>query len=271
METKTKWFIGIGSALVLGITAFATKDLWMPKKASLTDPKSNPDGTNNANEILSQGSATERQFQKLADTAKSIGSDMFEGATASQLLTMRNSFTTKLSYKEADRLIALLNKRPSTWSVDEKIDYATLSNKIRIARPSTSQGQSQYSPSSMKPERLTYDVLSDTEYNSKIPVLDSWRSHLIEQQKKGVAGWFQKNVPSAKDFYKKFLPIKLVDLKQYTALAMVDKEKRTLKDEQVLSNLRDKYDYVFKGNVKIYSFDGILVDSELPNSNLINM
>ena len=39
MKPRTKWIIGISSAIALGITAFATKKYWIPlfKKKSLTN------------------------------------------------------------------------------------------------------------------------------------------------------------------------------------------------------------------------------------------
>ena len=265
MKIGYKILIGSGVALTIGGIAYFTRDSWMPKKDS-GSKKSNPDGSNNANEIMSHGSATNNQFEMIADTAKAVGSDLFETTSASQLSSMRNTFTSKLSYNEGEKLNALLKKKASDWSVSDKIDFDTLLKKWKGTRPTVTTNPVAPTPKVVPPP---YDILADTDYDIKASVLDIWRDSLLQKEKKGLAGLFQKNVPEKKGFYKKFMPLALADMKSYSSAQAKDKNDRSVKEETVLYNIRKKYPHVFNGVTKIYSFDG--TSSELANADLITL
>ncbi len=269
MEQSTKIFIAVGVLVLIGggATAYAMS---VPKKRGEND-LSNPDGTNNANSIIALGNATNEQFEILAKIADKVGSDIFAGSSASQLSSMRTAFTQRLTYKEAQLLTSLLNKKSSDWSVDDRIQFASILKKWR-GTPVTPNVTTPTDPKKTAPSVPAYDLLSDPDYDKKILFLDIWRNDLLSKQKKGLGGLFQKNIPAKNSFDKKFLPMSLADIKLYSGLQMTEKKNRTLKEETVMTNIRKKYPKVFTGVTQIYSFDGSTMEyPDLPNAEKINM
>jgi len=253
MKTGVK--IAIGVASVLGLTAIFVA---IASKAKAKAPETG----GNAKEILSSGSAIPDQFDEVYKIAQATGSNMFASMTGDQLQKANSTFTANLTYRDATSLISLLNKPSASWSASEKILFDTLtkkwkgpeSPKVVVPNVPAIVLASTTSPS--------YDVLADSDYDAKVSVLDVWRNDLLQKQKGGFLGIFQKNVPDKNDFNKKFLPISLSDIKQYSSLQM--KKDRNVKEDTIMGNVRAKYPNIFKGiQNKIYSITG-----EIANDNL---
>lgn len=260
---------GIGAIAAISIAASKKSDKSTNSTGYL--PPVSPDGsTSNTGNM-----ATNEQFQMLFDEATRLSSDMFENLPASQLSAMRSSFTKKLTAAEANLLLYALRKKESDWTVSEKITVDTILKKWKnAASPAPKPLPSVTTNPTMPPAKTNapaYDILSDKDYDQKIPVLTNWRDALIAKSKKGLAGLFEKNIPSKMTFEKKFLPMSLSDLRTYVPLQLIDKKDRSVKDEAVMTSIRKKYPKVFTGITKIYSFSGVEEPNELANGDLINM
>lgn len=260
---------GIGAVVGLSIAATKKSDKSTSSKGDL--PPAEP----NSSTSDGIGMATNDQFQTVYDEAKRISSDMFENLSASQLSAMRSSFTKKLTSAEANMLIYALGKKESDWSVSEKIMVDTILKKWKNTSAMTPRPLPNVTTNpTLPPVKTTtpsYDILSDKEYDQKIPVLTNWRDALLAKSKKGLAGLFEKNIPSKMAFEKKFLPMSLSDLKTYVPLQLTEKKDRTVKDEAIMTSIRKKYPKVFTGITKIYSFSGVEEPNDLANGDLINM
>ena len=248
---KTGYKIAIGVASVLGLAGVI---IAIASKAKAKTPTGG-----NARDILSSGSAISDQFDEIYRIAQNTGSNMFGSMSGDQLQKANSTFTSNLTYRDASALISLLNKPSSTWTASDKILFETLTKKWKGPD----------APKIVVPNVIvasvpvaTYDILADKDYDAKIIVLDGWRNYLLERQKGGFLGLFQKNVPDKNDFDKKFLPISLPEIKQYVSLHM--KKDRNVKDDTIMFNIRSKYPVIFKGiKNKIYSLTGEIANSHL--------
>ena len=253
MNTSTKIIIGVASAI--GLTAIIIAISSAAKAKS-----SKPDGTNNAKEILSNGSAIPDQFDEIYRMSQTVGSNLFTNMNGTQLANASSTFEKNLTYKEATSLISLLNKPSGSWSASEKILFDSLTKKWKGPDAPKVVVPNKVIPEALKPA-YHYDILTDKDFDAKIPVLSSWRNALLEKQKNGLAGLFQKNIPDVNAFNKKFLPIALADIKQYVSLQT--KEGRDIKEETIMSSIRKKYPTVFSGVTKIYSLTGEIANDSL--------
>ena len=112
MENRTRnLLIGV-FVLGLGITAFATRKYWMPKKSS-----------------KKKGMATSNQFDDFYKNINAIGSDMFEGSSAQKLADLKNKFLKNLTKEDADKLIDIAKTKEKDWSASQKINFPVLFKK----------------------------------------------------------------------------------------------------------------------------------------------
>lgn len=254
MNTSTKIIIAVASAL--GLTAII-----IAISSSAKAKSTKPDGTNNAKDILSKGAAISDQFDEIYQIAQKVGSDMFTNSNPTQLERTRSAFESNLTYNDANNLILLLNKPSSTWSASEKIMFDTLTKKWKGPDAPKVVVPNKVIPPTAK--SVPYDILTDKDFDEKISVLSSWRNALLEKQKKGISGLFQKNIPNENAFNKKFLPISLADIKQYVSLQIKDAKDRDIKGDTIMANIRKKYPTIFNGITKIYSLTGEIANERL--------
>lgn len=201
MKTKTKWIIGI-SAVVLGITAFATRKKWMPKKDEADSPSEKP---------MSEGDST----------TKSMG---------------EQSTSPKFRIK-----------------IPTKVTMSPTFASKGIAPKTSSQ----------------YDVLADKDYDSKMIALAEWRKRMIPSG--GFASTIAFNsIEKQRNFAKKYLPMSLDDIKQYSSLS-TSKSKGT-REEVMMLNIEKKYPAIFSATSSFEGYTGNLDNlSEISNINLMEL
>lgn len=251
MKPLTGVLIGVGALAGIGllIAKFGVKS------TPITTGLNQGDLVNPNEPSASSSIATSDQFDKIVDLGKAANSAFFTSATPQQLLNMRNTFSSKFTYDEANDIIRLISKPQSTWKASDTINYAIYMQKWKDAAtaskptaPTTDVNKAMPSPTT------TYDVLTDTDYNSKTPILDNWYSTEQAKNKKRI---FPRRLLSKNDFNSKFLPIGLGDLKQYTSLVLKPENDRDVKDVTNIKNIRAKYPTIFTSRVvRLYSFNG---------------
>lgn len=143
METKTKWIIGIGSAVVLGITAYATRKKWMPKKAeSETEkPKEEDDSSSKSMGEKTDSSDKIKVVHFRTPTKKILSdfkvSETSKKITSEDLAKLFSAFTIAKSKADSIRIGGAMKneatrKQNEAWTAYDKAktiyDYQNVSS-----------------------------------------------------------------------------------------------------------------------------------------------
>lgn len=235
MKTGVKIILGLAGA----VTAFALFSSFKNDSKKAKDDEK-PDAGTDAEK------ATVEQFDALSEKLKA--SSMFATATPAELIRMRSAFSSNLSSKDANSLMALLNKKTSEWKSSEKINYDYLMKKWK----GTPTVVKVVAPAPVKETVITdvYIPETDKDYADKSAVLSKWYDHIKAQNKKRI---IPRIVPSKNKFMERFLPWSIEDLNTYVGLVYEGEDNRDVKDMSIFTKLKKKYPASFKGNDVIYN------------------
>jgi hypothetical protein len=239
MKTGYKILLGLGGAVSLALLFSSFKS--DKKSTTSTAPSSSPNGK-----------ASNDQFDSLVETAKDKGSDMFEGATGSELTRMRSTFTSNLSESEAETILTLINRKESDWKASDKINFDAIMKKWRgtVTSSTPKPVLTNTPPTASAPSKVAYSPETDKDYDAKMPILTKWYDHMKEENKKRI---IPRVAPSKNKFMEQFLPWALNDLTTYVALVYKGDKGRDTKDLSIMKKLKTKYIKSFRGSDVLYT------------------